>query len=378
MPTTLRQALTEAKCSVPCKVKGRNTSGKGWPEFKEEGEVINNIDLWDAFTLQNLNESYGHVLDATIPEGELHVSDPGTAISIMEIKKPDDINHLIKWSDEVLCPTLGHARKQLRLVSGTALKCVVAHPKMQGKNVRHVSLRNSSGSGRVKADHLVEIDDYDQPTLVVGLGRPSSYFPVRELARGKHQSEEKMWPIRQLANLCKTANTRFGYILTDEDLLVCCLTPSGPNAVPNSKAWSAQIMPIPWTKAGETTLTTDLGLCWLCMLAMSGPEKRKLAWSGQMAAIDAWDPPHRYENERGWVQRHKYSKFERATDGPSPPDYQSPSPGNIDGQVAQFLAGAGINANIDFDPAVLDLAVDAVFDGSMEGSFNFNDNPGPN
>lgn len=106
MPTTLRQALTQAKCSVPCKVKGRNTSGKGWPEFKEEGEVINNIDLWDAFTLQNLNESYGHVLDATIPEGELHVSDPGTAISIMEIKKPDDINHLIKWSDEVLCPTL--------------------------------------------------------------------------------------------------------------------------------------------------------------------------------------------------------------------------------------------------------------------------------
>lgn len=40
--------------------------------------------------------------------------------------------------------------------------------------------------------------------------------------RPEAAGKESLWPLRQLANLCDMAKTRYGYIVTDQDLVACC------------------------------------------------------------------------------------------------------------------------------------------------------------
>lgn len=335
--TTLRRALTQAKSSVPCKMtsrKVRNTRALDWPKLGGK------ISFWDDFTLENLNESYGVLLDKPISDGKLEVPEPNVALATIEITKPEHINQLIRYSDGVLGPTFEFAREMLSVETGTSLKLNVASS--ERSSVRMAGFTNGKRNGRLKVDHLIELDDYRLPTLVIGLGRPGHSFQGRHLVNGANQ--ETVWPLRQLANLCFHSQTRFGYILTEEDLVACCFSTEDPKSY--DSAWSVEVMPVPWTKAGQGQLTTDLALWWLCMLAISSRHNRALTSQEHMTRINDWDV-HKYDDERGWVRRHKYSKFEEPTSEPLPPAYQPPSPSNADGVAAVFFAEVGINA----DPA---------------------------
>jgi hypothetical protein len=170
--------------------------------------------------------------------------------------------------------------------------------------------------------------------LVVSLGRPSSKWSGRKLqSQIPNVKTELRWPIRQLENICKTADTRYGYIQTDEELVVCCFSRNG-------EQWKAAIMPIPWTKHGSEVLTTGLAVWWLCMLAMSDSHHRAIIAEAEMVGIGDWDVIY-LDEERGWVRRHRYSHFEVPTDPPLPPAYQTPSPSN----PAAFAAAVGLHAN---------------------------------
>lgn len=106
-------------------------------------------------------------------------------------------------------------------------------------------------------------------------------------------------------------------------------------------------MPIPWSRHGENELTTDLALWWISMLAMSVPQHRAIVGEEQMVRINAWEyyPLDDDDEERGWVRRHRYSKFEEPADPPAPPAYKSPSPDNVAANAAAFAARVGINAD---------------------------------
>ncbi|KAI1119728.1 hypothetical protein F5Y10DRAFT_273789 [Nemania abortiva] len=331
--TTLRRTLSQPKPLVPCKVKaGKNTRGR-WPKF-ESG----NITVWDDFNLDNLNESYGHILDRDVPAQALAVPQPGRVLaSTTEIACGNDINHLIMWSDEVIGPALDFSRELLNLHSGVFLRRRISTPdKSAIAWIRY-------GRQIAKVDHCIELDEYPVSNLVIGLGRPSSRFPGRKLADyPEHALREGLWPLRQLANACIMAKTRYGYILTDEDLVACCFSRNGANK------WKVALMPIPWSRHGENQLTTDLALWWLSMLAMSAPYHRAIVEEEEIVRINEWEVRY-LDEERGWVRRHKYSNFEEPVDPPSPPVYRSPSPGNAAANAAAFAAQVGINADPLFD-----------------------------
>ncbi len=189
---------------------------------------------------------------------------------------------------------------------------------------------------KITVDHVIGLDDYPAKTLVVGIGKPGSKWSGRRLLDA--DTVELLWPVRQLANICRAAETRYGYIQTNEELVVCCFSER------DQVMWNAAIMPIPWSRHGVEVLTSDLALWWLCMLAMSDPCHRAIVAEGDMVKINAWDIIY-HDDERGWVQRHRYSNFEEPTVPPSPPGYQTPSPGN----QAAFAAGAGLHAHDWFD-----------------------------
>ncbi|KAI0004790.1 hypothetical protein F4779DRAFT_59627 [Xylariaceae sp. FL0662B] len=339
--TTLRRILSQPKPLVPCKINAWKNSRGRWPEFRHDS-----ITVWEDFNLDNLNESYSHVLDVRIPEQTLAVPKPHQVLDAVEITEHDDIKQLIRWNCDVIRPTLDFARAHLNLHNGVYLHHKITDPD------NSAIARINDGRKPVKVDHLIALDEYPLSNLVIGLGRPSSKFRGRRLA--DHPGNSANWnvrPLRQLANLCKIAKTRYGYIQTDQDLVACCFSHNGLGH------WNVALMPVPWSKHGENQLTTDLALWWLAMLAMSAPQHRKIVRKEEIIRINEWEVPY-FHDERGWVRRHKYSNLEARADPPPPPAYRSPSPDNVNGLAAAFAAQVGINADPSFN---LDPAGDANF-----------------
>lgn len=296
--STLRTALTQPKCSMPSISKVQNTRGKLWPDI--------DVFVWKEFTLETLNASYGHLLDEQI--NGLDFPTPNPALATVEVEKPEVINHLIHWSDRVLGFTLELARARLDIETGTALRRRVATADSEGTKLTIPTAKQKKGN--IKVDHWIQLDTEYQPTLVVGLGRPSRSFPGRDLLNGVvDPSEETVWPLRQLANLCQRTRTRYGYILTEEDMMVCCFSTNDHLGESDKPKWSVAIRTIAWTKTGERQLTTDLALWWLCMLAISAPENRALALRQDTTPINAWGQPFKKDEQSGvWFRCHRFSQ----------------------------------------------------------------------
>ncbi|KAI0116471.1 hypothetical protein GGR51DRAFT_574775 [Nemania sp. FL0031] len=359
--TTLRHILTQQKPIFACKVgAGKNSKKETWPFLTNE-----RVTIWEDFNLDNLNESYGHILDHSIPEHCLAVPSPGQVLDPdIKITKCGDINYLINWNNEVLGPALKFARERLNLHRGVFLRCQIAAPdKSETAWVREAG-------GKSKVDHYITLDEFPRSNLVVGLGRPSSRFQGRTLAsQPPYANKETLWPLRQLAQACMIANTRYGYILTEEDLVACCFSRNKLEP----KKWRAALMLIPWSRHGENQLTTDLALWWLSMLAMSAPHNRAIVDEDEMVRINKWDVCF-LDEERGWVRRHGYSNLEEPVEPPSPPAYHTPSPGNAAANAAAFAAHVGINADPLFS---LDATVDPSLDVfNLDGMpYSFPDEP---
>ena len=326
--TTLRQALTQNKPFVPCDMApGRNTAAPdpprpSWPDPT--------ITIWDEFNLANLNESYGHVLDTPVLEARLPFHRADQVLYGISIERERDIKHLIRWNDLLMQRALRLAKSHLELYPGH----VLCHRLSTADGSRTAKLLDKSHTFVVH--HVLGLQQYPAHHFVVGLGRSSSKWDGTVLAAQPDTTIiEHRLPIRQLANICREARTRYGYVQTDRELVVCCFSRD------ENDRWTAAIMPIPWTGGGPWNLTSDLALWWLCMLAMSSSRDCAIVAEGDMIKINAWDTI--YDNERGWVRRHCYSNFEKPTDPPSPLVYQTPSPSD---QAAAAVEEAGMGLQV--------------------------------
>ncbi|KAG7292936.1 hypothetical protein NEMBOFW57_002981 [Staphylotrichum longicolle] len=323
---TLRQVLTQQKLPVPCRASAaasRNTIGWTWPDLE--------VAVWDEFNLANLNESYGHILALEVQRPYPRADQ---LLQGLATNSAADVKELIGWNDGLLRPVLERAKSHLGLYPGTVLH----HVHSTADQSVIAKLRNVRQ--RLTVDHIIGLDDFPIQNLVVGLGRPSRKWSGGTLANQIQSGSvtgELLWPVRQLANICDKAGTRYGYIQTDEELVVFCYSKRGAG-------WKAAFMPIPWSRHGAEVLTSDLALWWLCMLAMSPSHHRAVTNEEDMVKINDWDLVYQ-DHLGGWVRRHRYSNFEEPADPPPPPTYETPSPGN----QAAFEAGVGLHANKWFD-----------------------------
>lgn len=86
----------------------------------------------------------------------------------------------------------------------------------------------------------------------------------------------------------------------------------------DSQFWNVHIQRVPWTIHGENQLTTDLAVWWLTMLAMSDCQHRELVAEHEMVSINQWSDASDLQDGRGWMQTHRYSKFEKRVLPPVP------------------------------------------------------------
>ncbi len=306
--TTLRQALTQNKPFVPCYMApGRNTvappqklGNETWPTPA--------VTIWNEFNLTNLNESYGHILDSPTLEARLPYDCADQVLSGISIRRDKHVKHLIGWNNFLMQPALQLAKSQLNLYPGLVL--CHRHSTVDGSQTAKLLDKHHTFS----VHHVIGLYDFPAQHFVVGFGRSSSRWDDAVLAAQPDTTTmELLLPIRQLANICREAETRYGYVQTDKELVVCCFSRD------HNDQWKAAIMPIPWTRGGPNNLTSDLALWWLCMLAMSDSCGRAIVAEDDMDKIDGWDIF--YDNERGWGRRHCYSNFEKPTDPPSPANH---------------------------------------------------------
>ncbi|KAM0548513.1 hypothetical protein ACHAPJ_009836 [Fusarium lateritium] len=160
---TLRQILSQQKPAVACNMTSkRNTIGTSWPKLK------GSVTIWEDFNFDNLNESYGHVLDFPIQQDPFVHPQVSEAFPNVAIEKDDDINHLISWNDRVMQPALRFAKSYLGLYPGIVIrhKYSTANKSFQAKI--------PSATSNIRVSHVIALDDFPGPNLVAGLGRSSS------------------------------------------------------------------------------------------------------------------------------------------------------------------------------------------------------------
>ncbi|CAK7227117.1 hypothetical protein SCUCBS95973_006434 [Sporothrix curviconia] len=301
---TLRDALVRHKPFLACATTQKgNTKSHRWPK-------VTSIHEWRAFNIDALNESYGHVIDSTLSSTLVDKLPSTNKLEGLTMYDDSGPKNIIAWNDENVMSMVNHAKVFMGL-----------HP---GASVQH-SYTSADGStkaifpeahSKTTVDHVITLGNSRSDVLVVGLGRTSVKWKGSLLVKDfDNTTNENGWPLRQLANLCSKAQTRYGYIQTDKELVVCYFTVSttGP---PDEYEWSAYIMPVPWntelssdqSAAPKTHLTTELALWWLCMLSLCD-EHRPIVALGQVVAIDSWDKQQL--NSGLWVRRHRYSGFEQ-------------------------------------------------------------------
>ncbi|KJK76570.1 hypothetical protein H634G_08158 [Metarhizium anisopliae BRIP 53293] len=344
--TTLRQVLTQQKPLLPCtSTSNRNTTHGSWPKLDEY------VVIWDEFNLKTLNESYGHLLDVAVPDTLLASPQADEVLAGLVVHTAEDINHLISWNYGLMEPTLRFAKSRLGLHPGLALYQKYSTPD------KSLMVSLPGAAGRLTVNHIVALDDFPGGHLVVGLGRMSSKWSGRTVVHQLNSStsvkKELIWPLRQLGNICKAAQTRYGYIQTDEELVVCCFSKIAQDE------WKVALMPVPWTRSGADVLTTDLALWWLCMLAMSAQCHREIVDDGEMVKIDKWDEAY-LDERRGWGRIHRYSGFEKPT---------NPRPASA-GNVAATVVYSGVHVDPLFgiNPTAVDRRADVFGHGTVNPS----------
>ncbi|VUC20216.1 unnamed protein product [Clonostachys rosea] len=242
--TTLRSALTQRKPSIACHTTNKKSAkNKKWPE------ISGNIKFWPEFNIETLNGQFGGTLNMMLPD-DISIPQADEELTNIAISHNTDIKKIIAWNASILEPTLEFGRSALRL-----------HP---GLGLSHEHLKPSIPD-RARVDHLVSLADSPSRVLVAGIGTTSKKFDgnslLTSITPGNTSNSMPENPVRQLASTCAKVNARYGYLQTDNELVVC-------RFILTDGVYKTSFRGIPLSSFGDGVMTADLALWWLAMLAL--------------------------------------------------------------------------------------------------------------
>ena len=102
----------------------------------------------------------------------------------------------------------------------------------------------------------------------------------------------RVWPLRQIATYCRYAETRYGYIITQNELVAIRVRRIGPPNPDETCHAAIEYRSIPWAASGSQKLTVNLAIWALGCMAMNdthrhmeGPGHVEIA---AMARLTSW------------------------------------------------------------------------------------------
>jgi len=99
------------------------------------------------------------------------------------------------------------------------------------------------------------------------------------------ESMERIWPLRQLATYCHRHHTRYGFIVTEEEVVVLRVADKDKSA--KERHFVVEYKAVPWTEEGENKLTGCLAIWFLACLGFHENE-RSILQPGAYQPLSRW------------------------------------------------------------------------------------------
>lgn len=123
--------------------------------------------------------------------------------------------------------------------------------------------------------------DWIHKSLAAGYTDPNPAIPANgiPLQKTHRVTKERLLPLEQLATYCRFGETRYGFILTQNELVVfrmrrldLALIPTGPGAtapIVNKPHAGLEYRSVPWQASGSGKLTANFAIWALCCMGMN-------------------------------------------------------------------------------------------------------------
>ncbi|KAF4467187.1 hypothetical protein FALBO_5970 [Fusarium albosuccineum] len=171
---------------------------------------------------------------------------------------------------------------------------------------QHLSLQLQPGDGIQTPDLTLSYYDLRLDTrvnLAVGCVKSAEQWHSSHLSTSLNIA---LHPINQVVDYCHAAQTRYGFILTNKELVVIRVS---YHRVGTTKKPHAEYKAIPWSAWGQGALTVHLALWFLVMISMN-VEHRPIRTSDEVLPLNLW---WRAPGNNIGLYRHHLSKHERSS-----------------------------------------------------------------
>ena len=257
------------------------------------------IEEWQDFTYDTLRSMYGGALQRVLDlEYILHDFSDLPKYPFCEIHNEDSLeSFIVKWNHSVICDALAAAQGELDQTRDDDVYMVRGGQASNPSFMKHRRRFEPDWAGVQRRN---DQDSIKPKNILPGDTKLSAKWSSGNVRRGSmHLYKQKtnwLQPIGQIFTYCLRGNTRYGYIITDRELVVVRVRPlpdsdsqtsttthhslqeddGSPAARARKHGGILEIRSIPWENSlgmanhdGEI-LTANLALWWLHLLAMQG------------------------------------------------------------------------------------------------------------
>lgn len=315
----------------------KNTTNVSFDSVRWDSTFPNVVQKWDDFTYEAIIAAYGDVLALSSGQSSqlnsyLQESDiPRTPKEIYMENNVDTLG--ICWTCNVLRDPLKTAARTLN----GRFKDAIGDVTLGSKMISWKNPENSRSSfnpdwaiiDRTKARKYSQEGNTDAKPALYAVGDSklfqkwkSAYLRREDLQQADCPDSsvsvvrhERTKPLEQIATYCRVGETRYGYVVTQNELVVLRarrISKTDPNSSQKSAAFEYKA--IPWSEYGPGKLTVNLAIWALgCMgmntehRAMEKPNHDPLE---MMARLTWWEPV----NREGTVLRNVISRRELKLD----------------------------------------------------------------
>ncbi|PNP85751.1 hypothetical protein FNYG_00807 [Fusarium nygamai] len=234
----------------------------------------NNITRWVDFNLQNIVSAYGHILSRRA--SGLQIVNLENAEVEEEVRNVTELKKAAyHWLDSICVPLICEGAGILQ----GSLSCPdTVH---SGQDAPLISRKGS------KPNWTFYTGQGHRIYLVTGTFRLSKAWSSEKL---EHQTPRCNEPIEQLARHAEEAQARYGFVLSEKEVVVVCFytTKQGKPA--------AKWQTISTSASGQATLTVNLAIWALTMMSLN-EQHRSIVQEDCTAPLNAWlAQPGHYRN----------------------------------------------------------------------------------
>ncbi|UPK91205.1 hypothetical protein LCI18_002140 [Fusarium solani-melongenae] len=261
-PQTIQEALTDR---VPPFVLDVNAPINPRPLRTWMMVNPNDVMYWQGFNLANLRNAYGHIFDLPCPTCPVSDEHPGFVIQTLnELKHHgmETLHHLVQRPLQYAIPKL----RQNLLCSKHDVLCDYKAPLTQIDWIWGV---------------FYALNDTN---LVVSCSRLSNTFTSEDLRLKK---PDAIYTLRQLATYAAIGKTRYGFILTDKEVVIVRFHVKRQKKSQKIEEYGAGWMAIPWKETGIYTLTAPLAVFSLVLMSLNDDHRHIVAGNNTLP-LDAW------------------------------------------------------------------------------------------